>query len=108
MCDASSLSQIMLFTPGWGIQLGLGSSVCFSLYSLPSPFRLIPLISAHGLKQRLDAVVSQELRNLTKQHEPRVAPETFCPYHAQLCALCVCLFLSENKRLMDEIKKRDV
>lgn len=53
--------------------------------------------------------MSQELRRLTKQRETRVVRETFCPPHTQLCALYLFVyFLMEKRRLMDEIKKRDV
>lgn len=94
-CDALSLSQILLL---FSISLGHSGWVlppmCFSHSLLSDPFRLMLCASAQELKWRLDGVMSQEFRSLTKQHEARVVRETFCPSHTQLCALCVsvCLF----------------
>lgn len=110
--DALSLGQIwLLFSislgqPGWSWAL---LPVRFSHSLLLNPFRLMLSAAAHELKWRRDAVVSRELRSLTKQREARVVRETLCPYHTHLCAVCVFVyFLMENRRLMDEIKKRDV
>lgn len=92
--DALSLSQILLLFsirlrhPGWDWAL---PTMCLSHSFLLNPFRLMAPASAHEFKRRLDAVVCQELRSLTKQHESRVVWETFCPYHTQICALYVCV-----------------
>lgn len=59
----------------------------------------MPPASAQELKWRLNGVASQELRSLTKQHEAGVVQETFCPYHTQLCALCVCLFFNGEQKI---------